>query len=129
MSKEIEHRINPIILANAQQMRRERPAAEARLWSQLRGKQAGFKFRYQHPINHYIVDFCCMATRLIVEVDGDSHAAQEQYDAARTRWLEQHGWQVLRFTNAEVYESLDGVVEAIISACQARVSVMELVGH
>ncbi len=57
-------------------MRRDRPVAEDMLWAQLRNKQTGFRFRYQHPIGSYIVDFCCPATRLIVEVDGDSHAAQ-----------------------------------------------------
>jgi very-short-patch-repair endonuclease len=63
-----------------------------------------------------------MSARLIVEIDGDSHVEQEIYDAERTHWLEQRGWQVLRFTNVEVYESLAGVVEAIMAACEARSS-------
>jgi len=118
-----EHRTDPTILANAYRLRQERPLPEALLWSQLRSKQSGFKFRYQHPLNHYIVDFCCIAAQLIVELDGDSHAEQGQYDAARTHWLEQRGWQALRFTNIEVYESLEGVVEMIVAACQARLGV------
>ncbi|PZS05868.1 MAG: hypothetical protein DLM69_00555 [Candidatus Chloroheliales bacterium] len=118
------HRTDPTTLANAYRLRQERPPAEAHLWAQLRNKQNGFKFRYQHPINHYIVDFCCLSAKLIVEVDGDSHAEQGHYDATRTRWLEQRGWQVMRFTNIEIYESLEGVVEAIVAACQEPVGMV-----
>ena len=120
MPEDKGHRNDPTIIANAQHLRQERSPAEAKLWAQLRDQQTGFKFRYQHPIHRYVVDFCCLPARLIVEVDGDSHAEQEWYDSARTLWLEQRGWQVLRFTNVEVYESLEGVVEAIIAACEAR---------
>ncbi len=84
MPEDKGHRTDPTIIANAYRLRQERPPAEAKLWSQLRNQQTGFKFRYQHPIHRYVVDFCCLSTRLIVEVDGDSHAEQEQYDSART---------------------------------------------
>ncbi len=62
------HRNDPTIIANAQHLRQERPPAEAKLWAQLRDQQIGFKFRYQHPIYRYVVDFCCLSARLIVEV-------------------------------------------------------------
>jgi very-short-patch-repair endonuclease len=64
------------------------------------------------------VDFYCAACHLVVEVDGETHATQMEYDAARTEWLEQYGCRVVRFTNAEVGEELEGVVTAILLACE-----------
>jgi very-short-patch-repair endonuclease len=73
---------------------------EQRLWTHLRGRKLeGWKFRRQHPIGEYIVDFYCPAARLVVELDGYSHGFDKQiaYDAARQRWLEFQGYTVLRF--------------------------------
>jgi very-short-patch-repair endonuclease len=68
---------------------------------------AGFKFRRQHPIGNFIVDFYCAgANRLVIEIDGDSHADQEDYDAARTDWLEGHGFRMIRFTNRQLETEL-----------------------
>jgi very-short-patch-repair endonuclease len=112
--------VSPAILERARELRQPQTPAERRLWECLRDSRlAGYKFRRQHPIDRFIVDFYCAASRLIVEVDGESHVAQEEYDAARTEWLEAHGYRVIRFTNLEVHQQLEGVVTTILQACQA----------
>jgi very-short-patch-repair endonuclease len=86
--------------------------AEFKLWQRLRAAQLnGLKFRRQHPIPPYIADFCCVAQRLIVELDGSQHS--EQTDAARTRYLEMQGWRILRFWDNDVLTQTDAVIETI----------------
>lgn len=110
---------DPIILQRAREMRREATEPERRLWSKLRRKQLdGYKFRRQHPIGRFIVDFYCHQARLVVEVDGASHAFEEEYDAARTAWLEAQGLRVIRFHNRTVMENLEGVLQMIWTTCQ-----------
>src|SRR5258708_34121866 len=90
---------------------------EIRLWSRLRGKQLeGFRFRRQQPIGPYIVDFLCPAAKLVIEVDGGQHATDEQRDAARSGWLEERGYRVLRFCNNDVLANTDGVILAALAA-------------
>ena len=72
------------------------------------------KFRRQMPIDGYVVDFCCEASRLIVELDGGQHAQQSEADCARTAALEAQGYLVLRFWNNDVLRNMDGVVSAIV---------------
>lgn len=101
-------------------MRQRQTAPEAKLWQALRnGKVAGFKFRRQHPIGRFIVDFYCDAARLVVEIDGDSHAGDEAEvrDAARTAWLVEQGYRVARFTNEDVNKRLEAVIEAMFLVC------------
>jgi len=94
--------------SGARELRREQTSAEKMLWAELRRKQLyDLKFRRQHPIGTFIVDFCCVAKKLVVEVDGDSHAGQAEYDRARTFWIEEKGYRVIRFTNEEVHQHLD----------------------
>jgi very-short-patch-repair endonuclease len=113
------HRVYPPILAAARELRHSQTPTEAMLWMQLRERQlGGYKFRRQHPIDRFIVDFCCSACHLVVEVDGDSHLAQTEYDAARTDWLNDHGYEVIRFTNQEVRQQLEAVLQEIFAACQ-----------
>jgi very-short-patch-repair endonuclease len=90
---------------------------ERGLWAHLRGRKLeGWKFRRQHPIDEYIVDFYCPAARLVIELDGSSHGFDDQirYDEARQRYLEFRGYRVLRFSGD--YQEpgyMEGVVEAI----------------
>jgi very-short-patch-repair endonuclease len=103
--------------ARARQLRAAQTSAEAKLWQALRARQmARWKFRRQHPINGYVVDFVTLDGKLVVEVDGVTHATPEQlaYDARRSRVLEEAGFFVLRFSNADVYENLDGVLEVVV---------------
>ena len=91
--------------------------AETRLWSRLRKKQlGGFRFRRQHPLGSYVVDFLCAEAKLVVEVDGGQHADESP---TRTRWLEQRGYRVIRFWNNEVLANTEGVLLAILDALRA----------
>ena len=108
----IYHDINE----RARFMRQNPTPAERILWRRLRHKQVGgFRFRRQHPIGQFIVDFYCATARLVIEIDGSIHDAPEQreYDAARQAHLEEIGLRVLRFSNAEVINETDAVVEII----------------
>ena len=90
--------------------------AETILWSVLRRKQLrGIRFRRQHPIGRYIVDFYCFDCDLVIEVDGSSHIGKEQYDAIRSEFLRDHGMVILRFTNEEVMGDLNWVLNRIRS--------------
>ncbi len=98
----------------AREMRKEPTVAEKALWERLRGKQVGeLRFRRQHPIDKFIVDFYCAEARLVVEVDGPIHEQQQEYDALRQEFIEGLGIRVIRFANDEVLQHTDGVVERI----------------
>ena len=104
----------------ARTLRRNATVAEIRLWSRLRRKQLeGFRFRRQHPLGSYIVDFFCPEARLIVEVDGGQHGEENAHDARRTKWLEARGYRVVRFWNNEVLSNTDGVLTTILFALRA----------
>ena len=104
------------IQERARLMRRNPTPAENILWQRLRQKQiGGFQFRRQHPISRFIVDFYCAAARLVIEIDGSIHDAAEhkEYDAARQACLEEIGLRVLRFSNAQVINETDAVVDIV----------------
>src|SRR4051812_4575432 len=107
-----------MLLERALGMRREMTAPEHKLWYALRAKRLdGAKFRRQVVIGRYIADFACRIPRmLIVEVDGDTHVGQEQYDCARSLYLNERGYSVMRFANSEVMGNLDGVLVTIQEA-------------
>jgi very-short-patch-repair endonuclease len=118
---EKRHRIYPPLLAWARELRQPQTPAERKLWARLRDRQlGGLKFRRQHPIGRFIVDFYCAGCGLVVEVDGDTHAEQVEYDQARTAWLEAQGYHVIRFANRDVHQQTDAVLEAILRECAAR---------
>jgi len=94
--------------------------AERRLWACLRGRRlAAYKFRRQHPLGRFIVDFACIEYRLVIEADGGQHNENEA-DERRTAWLEREGWQVLRFWNNEILTNSEGVVVMILEALRER---------
>lgn len=94
---------------------RKRPTdAEKLLWRHLRNRLlADFRFRRQEPIGSYVVDFVCFESKLVVEADGGQHEEQIEADAARTRYLQSCGYQVLRFWNHEILGNINGVLEHI----------------
>ena len=96
----------------ARDLRQQMTDAERFLWSRLRRRFLGAKFRRQVPLGPYIVDFACMRSKLVIEVDGGQHL-ENLADAARDRWLAENGFRVLRFWNHEVLQNLDGVLERI----------------
>ena len=119
MNQRQRWRTTAAIHQHAKDLRREQTPAERQLWACLRGKQlGGFRFRRQHPIGPFIVDFCCLSPRLVIEIDGDSHAEQVEYDESRTAYLEERGYVMLRFTNEDVQHRLEGVLAEIARRCK-----------
>nr|WP_228055068.1 vitamin B12 dependent-methionine synthase activation domain-containing protein [Kordia antarctica] len=109
----------------AKKMRNEPTEAEALLWNVLSGKKLdGYKFRRQHIIGSFIVDFICLKSNLIIEVDGLIHQLPENKisDVTRTRWLEDEGYKVVRVTNNEVLSNLDSVLEKVTDVLEASPS-------
>ena len=93
--------------------------AEQILWKHLRGRRLhGLKFRRQHPLGRFIADFYCAEHRLVIELDGDIHRDQQEYDEARTDTLRNYGYRVLRFSNEAVFQRLDKVLEAIVATIE-----------
>jgi very-short-patch-repair endonuclease len=103
-------------LHHAKSMRSEMTEAEAKLWRLLRAKRLeSFKFRRQQPIGPFIADFVCQSQRLIVEADGSQHA-DNAADAMRTAWLNERGYCVLRFWNADILQRSADVMATIYAA-------------
>jgi very-short-patch-repair endonuclease len=108
------------LISRARQLRRASTDAEKALWQGLRARQLeGLKFRRQHPVGKYIVDFICLEKALIVELDGGQHAedAQREKDKTRDQWLEGEGFTVLRFCDHEVLTNTEGVLDVIGRVC------------
>jgi len=103
----------------ARGLRREQTDAERLLWRHLRSRHLnGFKFRRQHPLGRFIVDFCCSECCLVVELDGGQHAGQTQTDARRTAYLNQMGYRVIRYWDHEVLTHPDAVLQDILCALE-----------
>lgn len=99
----------------ARQMRYDPTPAELKLWHMLRNRAAEHKFRRQHPIDRFIVDFVCLEASLIVEVDGQIHQYTPDEDAVRQEFLEAVGFRVIRFTNEQILRSIEEVLQRIQS--------------
>lgn len=96
-------------------------SAEATLWKYLKGKQLGKKFRRQHSVGNFIVDFYCATERVAIELDGAAHFTEKgmKYDAKRTEYLNGLNIKVIRFENVRVWEDLEGVLEEIRTTLSA----------
>jgi very-short-patch-repair endonuclease len=105
--------------ATARRLRANSTAAENLMWRRLRSLETkGTHFRRQVPIGPYVADFACMASRLVIEIDGSQHGEEpnRSRDEKRTRWLKAEGYRVLRFWNNDVTENPAGVLEVIYAA-------------
>jgi len=111
---------NSQITENARGLRKTMTDVERLLWLRLRGEQLGVKFRRQHPLLSFVLDFVCLDLKLIVELDGSQHADAQSYDDYRTKCLNDAGYLVLRFWNNQVIEELEGVVEEIYRQIELR---------
>ena len=110
------------LIQSARQMRKEPTHAEALLWKKLRKKLVGgLKFRRQHIIHAFIVDFYCPQAKLVIEIDGSVHDFQEEYDQERDAFLEASGYRVVRFKNDDVEEEMDLVLAEIYDLCMQRI--------
>ena len=112
---------NSKMLQRRRDLRKQATPAERRLWSLLRNKQlGGFKFRRQHQILNYIVDFFCFSERLIVELDGPIHNSKtaREYDQRRDALLRANKYRILRFRNSEVFRDEKEVLNKILEELQ-----------
>ncbi len=112
-----------LLIERAKEMRANPTQAEAALWQSLKGKKLDVKFRQQHLIEDYILDFVCLSKQLIIEVDGKIHESQIEEDAKRTEILENNGYKVIRFKNKEVLGDIDSVLNTISEELAQRESV------
>jgi very-short-patch-repair endonuclease len=105
----------PSIIGRARRLRRDTTVAERVLWDRLRNEQLGWRFRRQHPIPPYIVDFACIEAHLVIETDGGQHGRAGDHDT-RDQTLRREGWRILRFWNNEIVENRSGVLQMIAAA-------------
>lgn len=115
-SENLFYGASPEIHKRAKELRKQMTPAEKVLWNFLKNKSLeGFKFRRQHPIDKYIVDFYCHQKKLVIEVDGSIHDQldQKEYDSGRTSVLEEFGLKVIRFRNEEVLDNFQSVIGRI----------------
>lgn len=109
------HKIKPVTLGYARTLRKTMTSSEKKLWKVLRDRKFhNYKFRRQVPLQSFIVDFACMESRLIIEVDGISHEFRKAYDVARQKIIEDLGFTILRFRNSEINKNMDWVLEVIL---------------
>src|SRR3989339_1104716 len=98
----------------AKKLRKTSTKAEALLWKYLSNRgMCGFKFRRQHPMSGFILDFFCPSEKLGIEIDGEIHLKQKEYDAARQNIIESKGVKILRFKNEQVFNDLNEVLKQI----------------
>ena len=105
----------PQTFKKARLLRSKMTNAEQILWEKLKGKQVlKLRFRRQHPVNIYIVDFYCHSQKLVIELDGAIHKSQKEYDNNRTEDLNMYGLKVVRFYNSEIERDVDAVIFKIM---------------
>lgn len=111
----------PEVYMNAAKLRANMTEAEIKLWSFLKTKPSGYKFRKQHPIGNYVLDFYCHKLRISIEVDGGYHFTREQKekDAERTAYLNSVGIAEYRFTNEEIIQDFNKSIEILNTILRA----------
>ena len=114
----IGQKVSQELKQGARELRQNPTPAERILWEKLRhNRLSSLQFRRQQVIDHYIVDFYCHSKALVVEVDGDIHDLQQEYDKERENYLLARGFYILRVSNDEVLGNLSGVLMKIVEAC------------
>lgn len=107
-------------VAQARKLRTAMTMPEVLVWRELRKRPEGFRFRRQHPVGEFILDFYCPQAKLGIEVDGIAHDVGDRplLDEARDRWLAEQGIAVMRVRASDVLNSLDDVIEGIVASCR-----------
>jgi very-short-patch-repair endonuclease len=122
LDKTMYFRAKPDTLEVARILRKNMNKYEKLIWEKLKGKQVcGLRFRRQHPIDIFIADFYCHEVRLVVEIDGEIHDQQEEYDDGRSAEMERFGIKVIRFTNDEVKNNIEKVINKIEKVVNERI--------
>ncbi|WP_243348669.1 endonuclease domain-containing protein [Parabacteroides sp. FAFU027] len=103
----------PELYEKAKVLRNKMTPAEVVLWDRIRNNQLGVRFKPQHPIDIFIADFYCHKFKLVIEIDGEIHNSQTEYDIGRTAEMESYGITVIRFTNDEIFNELERVMGEI----------------
>jgi very-short-patch-repair endonuclease len=112
----------PKTFAAAKLLRNNMTSCEKILWDRLNHKQiCGLRFRRQHPINFFIADFYCHEARLVVEIDGEIHTQQRDYDDGRSAEMERYYIKVIRFTNSDVENKIEDVIKVIENEVKSRI--------
>jgi very-short-patch-repair endonuclease len=118
MKKYRKPKSTPEVRQRAKELRKSQTPTEEKLWELLRNRKlGGYKFRRQHPIGGFIVDFYCDEVRLVIELDGGVHNRQKGYDLAREQWMEENGYRVLRFENERIESDGEEIAAEILTAC------------
>ena len=117
----MHHGATPSVFRNAAKLRASMTETECILWNYLKTKPQGYKFRRQHPIAGYVLDFYCHKLKLSIEIDGGYHLKPEQIekDIERTTYLKDIGISELRFTNDQVLNEFKGLIDHINSILRA----------
>jgi very-short-patch-repair endonuclease len=114
------------LISSARTLRREMTPAERALWEHLRAHHGGgLRFRRQYVVGQFVLDFACASLKLGIELDGSVHDGHEAQDAARSEWLLQYGWTILRFPNDAVLTSIESVLRNISDAADMRSKVRD----
>lgn len=122
LDKTMYFRATPITLETARLLRNRMTYSESLLWEKLKCKQLlGLRFRRQHPIDIFIVDFYCHQIKLAIEIDGEIHLDQVEYDDGREADMEKFDIKIIRFTNDEVNNNIEEVIHKIESAIRERI--------
>jgi very-short-patch-repair endonuclease len=101
------------IFQNAEVLRSNMTISEKLLWERLNKSQLGVRFKAQHPLDIFVADFYCHKFKLVVEIDGEIHNKQKEYDEGRAAEMGNYNLKVIRFTNDQVLNEIDWVVEEI----------------
>ena len=118
----MQSQATPNARRHAPELRNGMTDAERRLWAGLRAEQLGVKFRRQHPLGPYVLDFACLDPKLAIEIDGAQHLDQAKYDTERDTWLIAQGYVVLRFWANETLSNTAGVLSRIHEALAQRLA-------
>ncbi|MDO9580622.1 MAG: endonuclease domain-containing protein [Bacteroidales bacterium] len=122
LDKTMYFKANAATLKTARLLRKRMTYSENLLWEKLKGKQLlGLRFRRQHPIDIFIADFYCHIAKLVIEIDGDIHLEQIEYDDGREAEIEKYNIKIIRFTNDEVNNDIEGVLQKIETVIKVRI--------
>ncbi|WP_319589885.1 endonuclease domain-containing protein [uncultured Draconibacterium sp.] len=114
LEKQMYFGATAVTLKKARQLRSRMTPSEVIIWEKLKNKQiCGVRFRRQHPIEIFIVDFYCHAAKLVVEIDGKIHLATKDYDNERTKEINKYNILILRYTNDEISNNLNKIIKEI----------------